>query len=88
MPLEELLIILMTFGVGSWLLNPIVKALAERLRGGHAPEAQLQAWRDEVVGELRDVRRELAEVSERVDFAERLLAQRGAADALPPRQER
>ncbi len=88
MPLEELLIILMTFGVGSWLLNPIVKALAERLRGGHATEAQLQSWRDDIVAELRDVRREIGEVSERVDFAERLLAQRGAVDALPPRQER
>lgn len=86
MPLEELLIILITFGVGGWLLNPIVRALADRLRGGRATDAQLQAWRDDLVGELHQVRRELDELGERVDFAERLLAQRGAAEALPPRE--
>lgn len=86
MPLEELLIILATFCVGGWLLNLIVRALADRLRGGRANDAQLQAWRDDLVGELHQVRRELAELGERVDFAERLLAQRGAAEALPPRE--
>jgi len=74
------------FGVGGWLLNPIVKALAERLRGGRATDAELQGLRDDLAGELQQVRREVAELGERIDFAERLLAQRGGTEALPPQR--
>lgn len=83
MPLDELLILVGVLGVGGWLLNPIAKAFAERLRGGRTADAELQALREDVVGELQQVRRELADLGERVDFAERMLAQRSGPEALP-----
>jgi hypothetical protein len=61
-------------GVCGWLLNPIARGLGERLRGHRAVDADLQAFRDDVVQELQQTRREVAELSERLDFAERLLA--------------
>lgn len=55
-----------------------------RLRAGgldHGAEAEITALRDEV-GELR---RELGEVQERMDFAERLLSQTKKPERLPGR---
>ena len=46
-------------------------------------EGETAALRDEV----GDVRRELGEVQERLDFAERVLSQARAADRLPDRRE-
>ena len=46
-------------------------------------EAEIATLRDEV----REVRRELGEVQERLDFAERLLSQAGEAGRLPGRRE-
>ena len=66
------------FGLVKLFTSPIAKALADRIRGRHAPpdDSMLPAE----VGELRD---RLAEVEERLDFAERLLAQAREADQLP-----
>ena len=70
-----------------FVLPPIAKAWARRLEGkpGAASEAmaaelaELQAQ----VGELPQLQSRLAELEERLDFAERLLAQRREADRLP-----
>ena len=64
---------------GVALLLPVVRALAERIRprgdvAGAAVRDELQALRDEVLEELRGMRREVGELGERVDFTERLLA--------------
>ena len=65
------------------LRGPLGRALAERLAG--RPRAEDPEVR-ELRGELDDVRHQLTEVQERLDFAERLLArQTGAERALPPR---
>jgi hypothetical protein len=58
--------------------GPIGAALAERIRGGAAPVV------DPALGaEVDHLRGRLAEVEERLDFAERLLAQAREADQLP-----
>jgi hypothetical protein len=74
--------------VGATLLAwPLVRALGERIRprqGGGASREELQALREEVVQELQQMRRDVAELSERVDFAERLLARQRDAERLAP----
>ena len=62
--------------VAAWLLTPLARALAERIRGRSVgvPAEELQALRDDVMQELHQVRHDVAELGERIDFAERLLA--------------
>jgi hypothetical protein len=75
MDMEGVLAITFIFGGGTLFLlsvSPVGKALAERIRhhGGHsAPDPELLA-------DVDALRAEVSELHERVDFAERLLAQR------------
>jgi hypothetical protein len=75
MDMEGVLAITFIFGGGTLFLlsvSPVGKALAERIRnkGGRAePDPELLA-------EVDALRAEVSELHERVDFAERLLAQR------------
>jgi F0F1-type ATP synthase membrane subunit b/b' len=57
--------------------GPIGAAIAERIRGGAAP-----ADDSALAVEVDHLRGRLAEVEERLDFAERLLAQAREADQL------
>ena len=86
MPREAVAFLMFVTMVGGFvLLYPVVRALAERLRP--RPEAgkdELQALRDDVVQELQQMRREIAELGERMDFTERLLAKQREADRLAP----
>jgi hypothetical protein len=72
--MEDVLAILLIFGGGTTVLlafSPVGKALAERIRGGaRGPDP-------EVLAELDQLRGELMEVQERLDFAERMLARPG-----------
>ena len=69
------------------LLFPLVRALGERLRPRPpALEAGADAFRDELLQELQQVRREVAELGERVDFTERLLAKQSVAGRLGARE--
>ena len=52
--------------------GPLGQAIARRLDGSAPPS---EAVPDQLMGELDDVRGRLAELEERVDFSERLLAQ-------------
>jgi hypothetical protein len=62
------------------LRGPFGRALADRLSGRRHDDADLQELR----GEVEDLRRQLGEVQERLDFAERLLARQDErAAALP-----
>jgi len=89
---QEFILLLTVFAAGTWLLRPVVLAIAERLRGGRVTDGetqrQMEAVRDELLAELQQTRREMAELGERVDFAERLLAQNRAAQGLPPGERR
>ena len=72
--MEGVLAITFIFGGGTLFLlsvSPVGRALAERIRG-HAQPAQ----DPELLAEVDALRHEVAELHERVDFAERLLAQR------------
>jgi hypothetical protein len=67
------------------LLFPLVRAWAERIRGraDSGVKEELLGLREDLLTELRDMRREIAELGDRVDFAERLLAKQGEASRLP-----
>jgi len=58
--------------------GPIGAAIAERIRGRPLPAEDAQ-----IAGDVEHLRDRLAEVEERLDFAERLLAQAREADQLP-----
>jgi hypothetical protein len=74
-------------GVGMWtrrVRSPNTQELADLVT-----QQLRQEIRDAVARALEDRESELEELHERVDFAERLLAQRppgGAAQATPPRE--
>jgi hypothetical protein len=60
------------------LRGPVGQAIADRLRGAPAPDHRL-------LDELDAVKARLAEVEERLDFAERILAKSEQAERLPGR---
>jgi hypothetical protein len=84
MDMEGILAIIFIFGGGSMFLlavSPVGRAFADRIRGGAAAlpdEAvrRLEAANQEVLEELDSVRREVVELHERLDFTERVLAQK------------
>ncbi len=68
------------------VLWPLMRALARRLEGRAAPNPALQAELEQLrgrVAELDQLQHRVAELEERVDFAERLLAERREPDRLP-----
>ncbi len=82
---------LFAIGAATWLLTPIVRGLGERLKSGRAGDAQLtalradvQALRDDLHDEQQRLRAEIGELTERLDFTERLLAQQREAGRLGP----
>jgi Tfp pilus assembly protein PilO len=87
MPPEAIAFLSVVTLIGGFaLLMPVVRALAERLRPRQESgiREELQAMREDAVQEVQQVRRELAELSERVDFTERLLAKQREAERLGP----
>jgi hypothetical protein len=91
--MEGIFAIFFIFGGGTLFLlaiSPVGKALAERIRrqGGAAlsedVRAELEQFRAELAGEVEELRTEVSELSERMDFAERLLAKQRPAERLAP----
>jgi hypothetical protein len=66
------------------LAYPLVRAISERIRPrvDAGVKDELMGLREDLLTELRETRRELAELGERVDFAERLLAKQRDPDRL------
>ena len=64
----------MFFGGAFWVLRPIGAAIAKRIAGEHRKPGLDPADRDEILSELQAVRQEVAELAERMDFAERMIA--------------
>ncbi len=90
MDMEGVLAITFIFGGGSLFLlaiSPVGKAIAERIRHGQIPPPRAGSEdQEEVLEAVDQLRREVAELAERVDFTERLLAQqRGGARLGPPK---
>ncbi|HKV75179.1 MAG TPA: hypothetical protein VJN95_11710 [Gemmatimonadales bacterium] len=79
--MEDILAIILIFGGGTAIglaFSPVGRALAERIRGG----AQVGATDPVVFEELEQMRQEMAELNERVDFTERLLSKAREAGQL------
>jgi hypothetical protein len=68
----------LTIGLMKIFRGPVGAALPERIRGRARP-----AEDPVLAADLEQLRARLAEVEERLDFAERLLAQAREADQLP-----
>jgi hypothetical protein len=74
MDMEGILAITFIFGGGTAFLlsiSPIGKAVAERIRS----QGAVPMHDPELLAEVDSLRRDLSELQERVDFAERLLSQ-------------
>lgn len=95
--MEDIVAIVMVFGGGTLFalsMSPVGRAIADRIRGtpkhGTVGPGELDELREAQMAILDDVemiRHEVAEVAERMDFAERLLAKRGDVGALPATPE-
>ena len=73
------------------LRGPVGRAIGKMLESGSGPDEQLALRVEELEAQLSELgldQRRFAELEERLDFAERLLAQRGDASVarLPERQ--
>jgi DNA repair exonuclease SbcCD ATPase subunit len=89
MDITGILAITFIFGGGTLFLlaiSPVGRAIAARIQGKAVTAddvvQRLDAANQAVLDELEDLRRDVVEVQERLDFAERLLAQQRQA-ALP-----
>ena len=67
------------FGGMFTILRPVAGALAKRISGEARRNEMDAGERDEILTELQQVRQEVAELAERVDFAERLLSKQSEA---------
>jgi hypothetical protein len=82
MDIEGILAIVLIFGGGTAIaisFSPIGRAIAERIRGALPEPAADPA----IYEELERMRGEMAELQERVDFTERLLAKSRDVEQLP-----
>jgi len=78
MQLEPVIaIVAISVGLAKIFSGPLGAAVADRIRGG-APAGEA-----ELTHEVEHLRGRLADVEERLDFAERLLSQAREADQLP-----
>jgi hypothetical protein len=69
------------------VLRPLVSALAKRIADGPKREGsadQLPLLRAELLDELQQVRQQVGDLAERLDFAERLLAKQREGERLAP----
>ena len=76
MDAEEVFLVVLVLVGFTVLAYPLVRALSDRIRprseGGVKEE--IQALREDVLAEVQQTRREIADLGERLDFMERLLA--------------
>jgi hypothetical protein len=92
MDIEGILAIVLIFGGGAMIaisFSPVGRAVADRIRGKATVDAgdlraELAEHRDGLSQELDAVRQDVAELAERLDFAERLLAKHREGERLAP----
>jgi hypothetical protein len=78
--MEDVIAIVLLFGGGTFAAlaySPIGRAWADRIRGRVPVDPDAEAHRAELLEAVEALRREVAELAERVDFTERLLARGG-----------
>ena len=79
MPPEVVFLSTLAIVGSALLLFPLVRALAERVRPRGVESGvreELQILREDILAEIQQARREIGDLSERVDFTERLLAKK------------
>jgi hypothetical protein len=79
MPPEVVFLSTLAIVGSALLLFPLVRALAERVRPRGVEAGvrdELQILREDILAEIQQARREIGDLSERVDFTERLLAKK------------
>ena len=77
---EGILAIIFIFGGGTLFLlaiSPVGKALADRIRHGTQPLGA-GGTEPEVLNELEQLRNDVTELQERVDFTERMISNKGS----------
>ena len=82
----DLIAVILLFGGGTLFLlamSPIGRAFAERIKG-RAPAARDGRGQEDVQADVQELRREVAELVERMDFMERLVAKSRDAERLAP----
>ena len=82
MDIEAVLAIIFLFGGGTLFLlsiSPIGRAFAERIRGKGQGDV-----RADLLDELQQMRQQVGELADRLDFAERLLAKQREGERLAP----
>jgi hypothetical protein len=84
-PITAMLIPIAAIVMGGMLKMMRLRLEEARVRAGSLPDGSV-AELDQMRLDVEQVRHELAEVQERLDFAERLLAQRRDAERLPGAQ--
>ncbi len=78
----EAVAMFMFLGGSFWVLRPVATAIAKRIAGEHRQPGLDREERDEILTELQQVRHEVLELAERMDFAERMLAKPRDPDRL------
>jgi hypothetical protein len=79
------LMVLALFTAATLVLWPIARALARRLEGRGSPDAAMRGELEQLqqrLGEVDAMQTRIAELEDRLDFAERLLAQSREPDRL------
>ena len=75
--MEDIIAVVLIFGGGTLAAlsySPIGRAWADRIRGRVSGDPAAEASRAELLDTVDSLRREVAELAERVDFTERLLS--------------
>jgi hypothetical protein len=83
MTTPEAVMAFMLFGGAFWVLRPLTGALAKRI-GGEASPPRDSAADETMQAGLHQLRAEMTELAERLDFAERLLAQQRESSRVGP----
>ena len=93
--MEDILAAILIFGGGTVAVlafSPLGRALANRIQGGARPDDEqlrrVAESNEATLEELEQVRRDLTELQERMDFAERLLARQRETGKLPDGSDR
>jgi hypothetical protein len=78
-PFDAIAFVALCVGLVKIFTGPVAKALGDRIRGRTGADSADPA----LLAEMDQLRERLAEVEERLDFAERLLARGGQPDQIP-----
>ena len=80
----KFLLLFLFMGGCFWVVNPFFRALARKLEGKTTDVRALEQVRDELLGEVDGLRQDVAQLSERLDFTERMLAKQQDPSRLGP----